>query len=167
MISPFYKHFLFITLMALLSPSARANKFIQRGATIYKKQCLDCHGPKGEAVEDKTDDPLQGKRDLASLTKRIVRTMPEDEENLCVGDDAKAVAAYIYDAFYSLEARARNTPARIENARLTVPQYRSSVADLIGYFRKNYNDYLGEERGLSVTYTGIFPKKDACGHDLA
>lgn len=167
MTSPFYKYFIPIVLTVLLSPSTQANEFIQRGSTIYKKQCLDCHGPNGEAVEDKTDDPLQGKRDLASLTKRIVRTMPEDEENLCVGDDAKAVAAYIYDAFYSLEARARNTPARIENSRLTVPQYRSSVADLIGYFRKNYNDYLGEDRGLSVTYTGNFPKKDPKNDDEA
>jgi hypothetical protein len=31
--------------------------------------------------------------------------MPEDEEEKCVGDDAKAVAEYIYHAFSSLEAR--------------------------------------------------------------
>lgn len=131
-----------------------------RGAEIYKKQCLDCHGPNGEAVEDKTDDPLHGKRDLASLTKRIVNTMPEDEEDTVVGEDAKAVAAYIYDAFYSLAARARNTPAKIEAARLTVPQYRTTTADLVGYFRGGYGRPPGDERGLTATYTGTHQKKD-------
>ncbi len=148
-----------IAVYSLLS-TAQAIDLNSRGAEIYKKQCLDCHGPNGEAVEDKTDDPLYGKRDLVSLTKRIVRTMPEDEEDQCVGDDAQAVAAYIYDAFYSLAARARNTPAKIETARLTVPQYRSTVADLVGVFRNNYAPMLGKERGLSATYTGSPPKKN-------
>jgi hypothetical protein len=138
----------------------QAGDLTNRGAEIYKNQCLDCHGPHGEAVEDKTDEPLQGKRDLASLAKRIERTMPEDREDEVVGDDAKAVAAYIYDAFYSLAARARNTPAKIETARLTVPQYQATVADLVGGFRDHYAAPLGEDRGLSVTYTGKAPKKD-------
>lgn len=156
----FFALAILLTGLATLPTSSRANDLLKRGAAIYKKQCLDCHGPNGEAVEDKTDDPLYGNRDLTSLTKRIVRTMPEDEEDLCTGDDAKAVAAYIHDAFYSLAARARNTPARIETARLTVPQYRNSVADLVGGFRNNFSSPLGDERGLSVTYTGTHPKKN-------
>ncbi len=164
MISTLFNRPLFIAAILSLAgcfiPAIQAKDLLSRGAAIYKKQCLDCHGPNGEAVEDKTDDPLYGNRDLTSLAKRIVRTMPEDEEDLCVGDDAKAVAAYIHDAFYSLAARARNTPARIETARLTVPQYRSSVADLVGGFRNNYASPLGKDRGLSVTYTGTPPKKN-------
>ena len=83
------------------------------GAEIYRKLCVECHGKNGEGVKGKADDPLYGNRDVASLARRIDRTMPEDEEELCVAEDAKAVAEYIYDAFYSVEARARNTPARI------------------------------------------------------
>ena len=61
--------------------------------------------------------------------------MPEDNPGTCVGDDAKNVAAYIYDAFYSPAARARNQPARVELSRLTVNQYANVVADLVGSFR--------------------------------
>ncbi|HRQ89641.1 MAG TPA: DUF1588 domain-containing protein, partial [Bacteroidia bacterium] len=122
------------------------------GKAIYEKLCLDCHGPKGEGVKGKADDPLVGSRTLESLAGRIDRTMPEDEPELCVGEDAKTVAAYIHDAFYSVEARARNTPARIELSRLTVSQYRNSVADLVVSFR--YEPWIPEERGLKANYFG-------------
>ncbi len=122
------------------------------GKAIYEKLCLDCHGPKGEGVKGKADDPLVGGRTLESLAGRIDRTMPEDDPELCVGEEAEAVAAYIYDAFYSEAARARNTPARIELSRLTVPQYRNSVADLILSFRGDV--WIGEKRGLKARYFG-------------
>ncbi len=122
------------------------------GKAIYQKLCLDCHGPDGKGVKDKADDPLEGSRTLESLAGRIERTMPEGDEHLCVGEEAKSVAAYIYDAFYSVEARARNTPARIDLSRLTVPQYRNSVADLILSFRGD--NHISEERGLKARYYG-------------
>ena len=43
-----------------------------------------------------------------------------------LGEDARRVAAYIYDAFYSKTAQARNKPARLELSRLTVRQYRNA-----------------------------------------
>lgn len=122
------------------------------GKAIYQRLCLDCHGENGEGVKDKADDPLVGSRSLESLADRIDRTMPEDEAHLCVGEDAKSVAAYIYDAFYSVEARARNTPARIDLSRLTVPQYRNSIADLVTSFRGDL--WIGEKRGLKARYFG-------------
>ena len=61
--------------------------------------------------------------------------MPEDNPGSCVGEDAKNVAEYIYDAFYSSAARARNQPARVELARLTVNQYNNVLADLVGNLR--------------------------------
>jgi hypothetical protein len=122
------------------------------GKAIYQKLCLDCHGPDGKGVKDKADDPLEGSRTLESLADRIDRTMPEDEAHLCVGEDAKTVAAYVYDAFYSVEARARNTPARIDLSRLTVPQYRNSVADLVLSFRGD--NRIAETRGLKARYFG-------------
>lgn len=122
------------------------------GKAVYQKLCIECHGRGGEAVEGKTDNPLQGNRDIASLAQRIEKTMPEGTEDECVGKDAKAVAEYIYHAFYSVEARARNTPARVEVTRLTVPQYRNSVADLVLGFRGDL--WIGEERGLKANYYG-------------
>ncbi len=122
------------------------------GKAIYQKLCVDCHGERGEGVKGKADDALVGSRTLESLADRIDRTMPEDEEHLCVGEDAKQVAAYVYDAFYSAEARARNTPARIDLSRLTVPQYQNSVADLILSFRGD--NWIPEKRGLKARYYG-------------
>ncbi|MFT4691309.1 MAG: hypothetical protein ACI9OD_003532 [Limisphaerales bacterium] len=122
------------------------------GKAIYQKLCTDCHGAMGEAITGKTDDALRGNRDLAALTRRIDRTMPEDNEDKCVGKDAQSVADYIYHAFYSIAARARNTPARVEVTRLTVPQYRKSVADLVLGFRGEIG--VGSERGLRAGYYG-------------
>ncbi len=124
------------------------------GAKIYQKLCVECHAKNGEGVEGKADDPLYGNRDIESLAGRIERTMPEDEEHLCVGEEAKAVAEYIYHAFYSEEARARNTPARIDVVRLTEPQFRTSVADLIQGFRGDVG--YGKDHGLRAYYYGGF-----------
>lgn len=128
------------------------------GAAIYDKLCVDCHAETGRGVPNKADDPLQGNRDIASLAGRIERTMPEDEEDLCVSTDAKAVAEFIYHAFYSVEARARNTPARIELSRLTVEQHRNSIADLLLGFTGKIG--IGEERGLKAQYYGGYKFND-------
>ncbi len=114
--------------LAILSVSAAAEP---RGAVIYRELCAECHGAKGEGVEDGYEEPLYGDKSIADLADLIDRTMPEDEEELCVGEDAEAVAAYIFDAFYSPEAQARLHPPRIALARLTNRQYRESIADLV------------------------------------
>ena len=76
--------------------------------------------------------------------------MPEDDPGTLTRDASRRVAAYVHEAFYSPIARARNRPARIELARLTVRQYRETVADLIGSFRQPTD--LGDERGLRGEY---------------
>ncbi len=105
-----------------------------KGARIYRDQCARCHGPTGEGVAGKHDEPLYGERSLESLARQIERTMPEDKVGTCVGEDAQAVAAYIHTAFYSPAARARNNPVKIDLARLTIRQHRESFADLVGSF---------------------------------
>ena len=77
--------------------------------------------------------------------------MPEDDPGTCVGEDARSVAAYVYDTFYSKTAQARNKPPRIELSRLTVRQYRNAVADLIGIFREPAA-WDQVERGLRGEY---------------
>ena len=65
------------------------------GEVIYQKLCIDCHGKEGQGVDGKYDEPLVGDRTLEALAKKIEKTMPEDRAELCVGEDAKQVAANI------------------------------------------------------------------------
>ena len=101
------------------------------GEQIFVDQCARCHGKSGEGTADNYPDPLAGDKSVPQLTKLIHETMPEDAEEKCSEEDAAKVAAYIYDAFYSVDARVRNKPARVELSRLTVRQYQNAVADLI------------------------------------
>lgn len=106
----------------------------ESGDAIYRRLCVECHGERGEGVAGKYDETLHGDRPVDSLARLIERTMPEDRPELCVGPDATAVAQYIFNAFYSPAARARNRPARVDVVRLTNRQFRESVADLFGEF---------------------------------
>lgn len=135
-------------------PEPSSDAFRARGAAIYQKLCVECHGPEGEGVPGKSDDGLYGDRTLESLADRIERTMPEDREGECVGEDAQAVAAYIYDAFYSPAAQAALTPVKREESRLTVNQFRVSVADVIGFFQPGADRLDPAERGLRAGYFG-------------
>ncbi len=106
------------------------------GKEIYKFLCASCHGAKGEGVAEKHDEPLYGDRSIADLATTIVETMPEDDPGILTEEEARSVAQYIHETFYTADARARNKPPRIELSRLTVGQYQQSIADLIGTFRE-------------------------------
>ncbi|MEI7776007.1 MAG: c-type cytochrome, partial [Verrucomicrobiota bacterium] len=125
------------------------------GAAIYRKSCAECHGKRGEGVAGKYDDPLAGSRSLPSLVRIISKTMPEGKEGTCTGPDADAVAAFIYDAFYSPAAQARIHPVVESLSRLTVAQYQNSVADLLGRFRQGFDRPLGPQRGWRGVYSGF------------
>lgn len=130
-----------------------ANVFAGEGRTgkeIYVRLCAECHGANGEGVADKHDETLYGNRPLSELVKIINDTMPEGQPEKCTGEDAEKVAAYIYETFYTAEARARNKPPRIELSRLTVRQYENAVADLLAPFRglSRWDD----QRGLRGVY---------------
>jgi hypothetical protein len=150
-----------ISLVLALSVSFSALAEDHPGKVIYMKLCASCHGDRGQGVEDEYDDMLTGEMSLEALTKDIERTMPEDEPELCVGEDAKNVAAYIYDAFYSPEAQARLNPPKKELSRLTIPQFRASVMDLIGRFRQGagFDRPIGKDQGLKGSYRGFEPLK--------
>ena len=105
------------------------------GEAIYRAKCASCHGAAGEGTLKSYPNPLVGERSIGELTDYISKTMPEDKPGTCVGDEAKLVSEYIYGAFYSPTAQARNKPARIELSRLTVRQYRNTVADLVSQLR--------------------------------
>ena len=130
-------------------PAAAADGATSSGEQIYSLRCAACHGAQGEG-SDKHEARLEGDRSVAQLTELVAKTMPEDDPGSLTADESAAVAGYVYGAFYSPVARARNRPAQIELARLTVGQYRQAVADLVGDFRAvNHSE---NERGLNAEY---------------
>ena len=133
--------------LALVAATAVADD--RTGEQIYRATCVRCHGGHGEGSAD-AKRALAGDKSIDQLAKVVADTMPEDDPGTCTGDDARKVAAYVYDAFYSRAARERNRPARIELARLTVRQYRNAVADLLGTFRSP--GVWDAERGLRGEY---------------
>jgi len=106
-------------------------------AQVYQQKCASCHGTDGQGVAGVYEPALSGPRSIGELTRLIERTMPEGEPTECVGEQAAQVADYIYHEFYSPAARARKglDPAMVvELSRMTVSQYRNSVADVLRHF---------------------------------
>ncbi|MCA9219155.1 MAG: DUF1592 domain-containing protein [Planctomycetales bacterium] len=123
---------------------------LKAGQTIYRQKCAMCHGAEGEGVAEHYGKPLAGDRTVKDLAQVITDTMPEEDPDACVGEEAVQVAAYIHEAFYSEVAQARRTKARIELSRLTVRQYQNSVMDLVGSFGEPSR--WDGERGLRGEY---------------
>jgi len=129
--------------------------YAQTPAEIYQQKCASCHGAEGGGVEGLHDGPLYGDESLDELTRRISETMPEDDPEACMGDEARAVAAYIHGEFYSRAARIRSgaiAVPRIELTRLTVPQHRNAIADLIGAFTPPVGAIEATVGGLQAEY---------------
>lgn len=131
---------------------------LELGKKIYQTQCADCHGIKGEGVQDVYASPLIGDKSVRDLAHVINKTMPEGSPEDCKGPEAEAVAAYVYETFYSPVAQARNRPVRVEFSRLTVRQYENTVADLIASFLGSRSVTDGQ-RGLQRTYSDDRKKK--------
>lgn len=129
------------------------------GRDIFRQQCARCHGRGGEGVKGKYDEALHGDWSIDKLTRFIAKSMPDDKPGTCVGPDAETVARFIYDGFYSQEARARNHPPRVELARLTNRQYLNTIADLLKSFAGR-DDSISSERGLRGNYRSKLGKGD-------
>lgn len=120
------------------------------GQQIYQQSCARCHGEKGEGVRTEHAKPLVGDRSLAELIQVVAKTMPENDPGSLGRDEAKTVTEFVYEAFYSAVAQARNLPARVDLSRLTVGQYRNALADLVGSFR--WTGRRDEHPGLHADY---------------
>ena len=120
------------------------------GEQIFAQKCATCHGAKGEGVQDHFPDPLIGDKHVSELAKLIDETMPEGAPEELDAEGSAKVAAFIYDAFYSPIAQARNRPARIDLSRLTARQYQNAVSDLIGSFGSEVK--WDDKRGLEAEY---------------
>lgn len=122
------------------------------GEQIYFKHCASCHGEMGEGGDLEDSWPLEGDRPLADLERLIEQTMPKADPHTIVGEEARKVARYVYDSFYSDEARAQRQAARIELARLTVRQYQNVAADLIASFNSGPERKPDLPNGLAAEY---------------
>ncbi|MFZ4765239.1 MAG: DUF1592 domain-containing protein, partial [Roseimicrobium sp.] len=126
---------------------------------IYQKHCVECHGAKGQGVDGKYDEPLKGELMLDALARKIDRTMPEDNEEALGGEEAKQVAAYIYDAFYSPAAQLKVNPPDKDLSRLTIPQHRMAIMDVVGHFRPEGGKFQpkpeAQHHGLKASYRGV------------
>lgn len=127
------------------------------GKAIYQKLCAECHGDRGQGVEDEYDEPLTGEKSLEALAGYIDRTMPEDAPEKSTPEDSRLIADYIFEAFYSPLAQARLNPPKKELARLTIDQFRNSVMDVIGVFRMGpgFDRPVNTEQGLKAIYRGV------------
>ncbi|MEM1225753.1 MAG: DUF1588 domain-containing protein [Planctomycetota bacterium] len=159
---------LFIAMMlnTLSTPSALFGNdaMLEAGRQIYVRQCAQCHGTQGGGNDQFYPDPLIGDASIGELIEIIDDTMPEEDPEDCVGDDASAVAAYIHHAFYSEAARLRNRPPRQSLQRLTGAQLRQSLMDIYGRFAGTAStrwEVIRSQRGLKAFYEdGDRSKKD-------
>jgi mono/diheme cytochrome c family protein len=140
----------FAGLLIVLAPPLTMAADQRTGEQIYRQRCASCHGVSGEGTDDNYPHPLAGKKALPQLVRFIAKSMPKDDPKKCTAEEAQKVASFIYDAFYSEAAQARNRPPRVELSRLTVRQYRQAVTDLIANFRPAGR--WDEQRGLHGEY---------------
>lgn len=148
------------------SVSAEESPDLGRGKKLFADQCARCHGGDGQGTEAYYPDPLAGDHSVARLVEIIDATMPEEDPEACAGKDARDVAAFVHRRFYSDQARRNRQAARIELSRLTVPQYRNAVTDLVQSFRRPPTPQVAKSedgnseaatvdsagRGLAATY---------------
>jgi hypothetical protein len=148
--------FLFLGVLLILEPASAAPAE-HPGKPLYQKLCADCHGDRGQGVEDEYDEALTGEKNVEALARQIDRTMPEDDPDKSTPGDSRLIAEYIHDAFYSPEAQARSNPPTRDLARLTTEKFRNSVMDVVGRFRMGpgFDRPVGTEQGLKATYRGV------------
>ena len=118
-------------LAAVVSCTVAPTANVAPGERIYGQKCADCHGARGEGVADKYKESLVGDWSLPRLARYIEKNMPDDHPGTLAPRESAAVAAYVFETFYSPAAQARLHPARVELAHLTNRQYAVTVADLI------------------------------------
>jgi AcrR family transcriptional regulator len=99
-----------------------------QGEALFRKKCASCHGERGKGGPAMSR-PLRGTKTVAQLAKFVQTSMPPGKGTPAA--EAKKIAAYMHEAFYSPLAQARYKPVRVEMARLTVTQFRNAISDLV------------------------------------
>ncbi len=115
---------------AIILPASQAPP-APAGSKIFAQKCAPCHGNKAQGGAAFTK-PLVGDLSVSELSKFIREFMPPGSKKLSQ-QDASSVAKFLHETYYSPLAQERNRPARVTLSRLTVKQFRNSVADLVGW----------------------------------
>lgn len=153
---PFLLFWLQLGLGGSLLPAAETTV---TGEQIYRTRCAKCHGAEGEGTAVDYPEPLAGERSVAELAEFITKSMPPNAPQKCSAEDAQRVAGYVFERFYSAEARARRITPPMTLNHLTTRQYRNAIADLMLSFRGGTGK-LDEQRGLQASYNAIEPNGD-------
>ncbi|MBX3416534.1 MAG: DUF1588 domain-containing protein [Pirellulaceae bacterium] len=132
-----------------ISVANRGAQVADRGREIYQRQCAECHGDDGQGTK-KYPAPFEGDWTLTDLIDYIDESMPEENPSDCRGPDAQEVARYIFKTFFDSGTSANAETTGIEFSRLTVRQFRESVADLSLLFGNP--PWRPEEHGLKAHY---------------
>jgi len=126
-----YSLLLVFSLSSLLS--AWCNPEIETGKKLYTQHCAECHGEKGEGVEDEFPKPLVGDWPLGKLSDYVNKTMPDYDPDLVTGKQAESVSKFVFESFYNKPDLFRKE-SRIQLSRLTNRQFKQSIADLFSQF---------------------------------
>ncbi len=126
-----YSTIFILTLLGI--PSAWCNPEIETGKKLFAQHCAECHGAKGEGVEDEFSKPLVGDWPLKKLIHYVSKTMPDYDPEVVTGKEAEAVSKFIFESFYKKPELFRKE-SRIQLARLTNRQFKQSIADLFSQF---------------------------------
>ena len=139
-----------LVLLLACAAGLSANERMARGKTLFSEHCAACHGETGGGEEGVYEEALFGDKSLKELSRYLDTSMPDGSPEDVTGEDAAAVAAYIYDAFYGPIAQDRLRPARTQAVRLTQRQLRQAVADAVA--TRDGTPITGEGTGLKGTY---------------
>jgi hypothetical protein len=103
------------------------------GKSLYANQCAECHGERGQGVEDEYSKPLVGDWPLEKIIRYVDKTMPDYDPKLIQGKDAELVSKFIFESFYQ-KPELYQKDSKVQLSRLTNRQFRQSLADLFSHF---------------------------------
>lgn len=116
---------------------ARTKSATLSGKALFGTRCAPCHGARGEGGSG-YNKPLSDSRSAAELTAFVAKSMPPGQGTPRL--QAQAIATYL-----KATLGAPTSNARVELQRLTVRQFRNSVADLLtGYHAGTSGGLRGE-----------------------
>lgn len=139
-----------LSVLCLESPLNALEPQSLTGKQIYQKMCVECHAENGQGISEKAN-PFQGSKSIAELTALIEETMPEEDPELCQGEQAERAAQYVFNQFYAKNQKADSQKSRVQLSHLTVRQYLSTTADLMSNFFGKAR-ITNPERGLRGEY---------------
>jgi hypothetical protein len=139
-----------LLLALILGASSMGLANSPNGKKLYAEHCAECHGEKGEGVEDEYSKPLVGDWPITKLIHYVDKTMPDYDPDLVKGKEADAISRFLYESFYK-KPELFKKDSKVQLARLTNRQYRQSVTDLFGQF-EGHPTLNKSERGLKGKY---------------